>query len=134
MKIMIVGVDRIEYEEFSDRKGKHFYRTRGQTYKAYPDGPVRLYWKWDNPHFWEATEGTDALIIYKENSRIPQIQNPGVKYDQESVLRDIDEHKMGKKPSLWYRPYAEAGKNVWKAVAAYGGILLAGVIVLWALL
>lgn len=136
MMLVIIGCDKVEVSTIKERTGKHFYMTRGQLYKCYPDGTWRVMWTRKNPHFWQDSYGSDSMIVYDENYRVPRVCLQPVLYDQESVLRDIDEHKITARTvsRLWYKPYLEAGRSIWKTLAMYGGVGLAGGIVVWALI
>lgn len=73
------------------------------------------------------------MIMFDENARWPHYPVPGVAYDQESVLRDIDEHKItGVGGLLRFKPYMQAAGDIWKVITTGGGVLLAGIIILWA--
>lgn len=133
MKVLIKGCDAIEIIPVKGKdQAKHFIKTAGQLYKLYPDGlrRVRIYREYfvifSKPY------ETDEIIVYDENRRTPHYPVLGVAYDQESVLRDIDEHKITGQHIWSAKPYIKAANDVWKALSVGGGALLAGLIILWA--
>lgn len=136
MRVCIKGCDSVQIMRISGKKqDKHFVKTAGQLYKIYPDGfhrctIVRRYFMIFSKQY-----ETDELIVYDENKRYPHYPVPGVAYDQESVLRDIDEHKItGIGGLVRFKPYIKAASDIWKVLATGGGVLLAGVIILWAVI
>lgn len=136
MRIYIKGCDSVEIMRISGKKqDKHFVKTSGQLYKIYPDGFHRCVIRRRYFTIFSRAEETDEMIIYDENKRWPHYPVPGVAYDQESVLRDIDEHKItGIGGLMRFKPYIKAASDIWKVLATGGGVLLAGVIILWAVI
>lgn len=135
MRIYIKGCDSVEIIKLSGKnQNKHFVKTAGQLYKIYPDGLHRCFIRREYLTIFSKPEESDEVNIFNENARYPHYPVPGVSYDQESVLRDIDEHKItGVNALLRFKPYAQAASSVWKVVTTAGGTLLAGIIILWAL-
>lgn len=133
MRVLIKGCDAIEIIKVTGKnQAKHFIKTAGQLYKLYPDGlrRVRIYRRY--PVFFSKTYETDEMICYDENRRVPHYPVEGVEYTQEKVLRDIDEHKIAGQHLWSAKPYIKAASDIWKALTVGGGVLLAGIIILWA--
>lgn len=133
MRVLIKGCDAIEIIKVTGKnQAKHFIKTAGQLYKLYPDGlrRVRIYRRYlvlfSKPY------ETDEMICYDENRRVPHYPVEGVGYTQEEVLRDIDEHKITGQHIWSAKPYVKAANDIWKALSVGGGVLLAGIIILWA--
>lgn len=136
MRVYIKGCDSVEIMRITGKKqDKHFVKTAGQLYKIYPDGFRRCFIRRRYLTILAKPSETDEMMIYDENRRWPHYPVPGVAYDQESVLRDIDEHKItGVGGLLRIKPYIKAASDIWKVLATGGGALLAGIIILWAVL
>lgn len=97
--ILIIGKNRAEFcrPKKKDVDVKHFFVTRNQLYKVYPDMYVRCRRYWCDIEM-----GTDEFVVYPENGIRPHIQ-AGAYTNFDKLMMDIDEHKMtstgiGKKP------------------------------------
>ena len=136
MRIYVKGCDSVEIIKVTGKnQSKHFLKTAAQLYKIYPDGLHRCYITRRYFTILAKPEETDEVNFFDENRRYPHYPVPGVAYDQESVLRDIDEHKItGAGGLLRFKPYMKAAGDIWKVVTTGGGVLLAGIIILWAVL
>lgn len=90
--ILLIGRNRAEFckPKPKDVDIKHFFVTRNQLYKVYPDMYVRCRY-----YFCGHEMGTDEMIIYPENGIRPHIQN-GSFTNFDKLMCDIDEHKMAK--------------------------------------
>lgn len=101
--ILIVGRDRAEfcYPRPKDVDVKHFFVTRNQMYKVYPDMYVRC-----RRRFCGVEVGTDEMVIYPENGIRPHIQH-GSQTNFDKLMCDIDEHKMSNtQTGFMKKPYA----------------------------
>ena len=136
MRIYIKGCDSIEIMRVTGKnQSKHFIKTAAQLYKIYPDGLHRCYIERRYFVIFAKQKETDEMNVFDENARYPHYPVPGVAYDQESVLRDIDEHKItGYGGRLRFKPYIKAAGDIWKVLATGGGVLLSGIIILWAVI
>ena len=132
MMIIIVGSNRAELCKVPTKDlEKHFFLTRGQLYKVYPDGlsRMRVY----------ATDGTEQeseeVLVYAENAIVPY-HPKHVDYSQDRILAEIDEHKlMGSQKAVWpYRIYFTQARSIWREIGPMFPLIVAGVILLWALL
>lgn len=90
MIAIIVGKDSVDY--YNVKKGdkdKHFFTTRGQLYKVYPDAltPVDIYHN-------GAWVGSDSIIVFEENGTKPYHCKYCEDYDMDAVLSSMDEHKL----------------------------------------
>lgn len=108
--ILIVGRDRAEFcrPRPKDVDVKHFFVTRNQMYKVYPDMYVRCRYR-----FCGEDAGTDEMVIYPENGIRPHIQH-GSQTNFDKLLCDIDEHKMSADQNgMLKKPYAfVSGKTI----------------------
>lgn len=88
--ILIVGSNRAEFckPKPKDVDNKHFFVTRNQLYKVYPDMYVRVRRYWCGHQV-----ATDEMIVYPENGIRPDIQR-GYPTNFDKLMADIDEHKM----------------------------------------
>lgn len=88
--VLIVGSNRAEFckPKPKDVDNKHFFVTRNQLYKVYPDMYTRV-----RHYYCEVPVSTDEMIIYPENGIRPDIQR-GAVTDFDKLMADIDEHKM----------------------------------------
>lgn len=88
--ILIVGKNRAEFcrPKPKDVDVKHFFVTRNQLYKVYPDMYVKCRWYWC-----DVEVGTDEFVVYPENGIRPHIQ-AGAYTNFDKLMMDIDEHKM----------------------------------------
>ena len=90
MMVMIFGEDRAEFCSVKRKmKDKHFFETRHQMYRVYPQGLARC--RIDN---WGEEITTAEVITYAENEIIPYIIKGEVDYSANSFVMDIDEHKL----------------------------------------
>lgn len=90
MMVIIFGEDRAEYCSVKRKmKDKHFFDTRHQLYRVYPQGLSRC--RIDN--FGEEYTSSE-VVCYAENEIIPYIIKGDVDYSANSFCMDIDEHKL----------------------------------------
>lgn len=136
MIVIVKGCDSVEIIAVKGKnQSKHFVKTAGQLYKMYPDALTRCHFVREYWTLFSEAKGSDEVIVYDENARWPHFPVPGVAYDQESVLRDIDEHKITGAGGLFrIKPYVKAAKDIRGIILAVGAPLLAGVIILWAVI
>lgn len=74
----------------------------------------------------------DEIIVYLENS-IKPYHPRDVQYDQDRLLAEVDEHKLMTGAGLWKgRAYFSAAANVWKSLAPYAGLIVAGLVLVYA--
>lgn len=90
MMVLIIGKNRVEYCRVKKRDlSKHFFTTRGQLYKIYPDAlhPVEI-------HHDGAWTESESLIVFEENGTAPYHCKYPADYAADSILATIDEHKL----------------------------------------
>lgn len=89
--ILIIGTNRAEFcrPKKKDIDVKHFFVTRNQLYKVYPDMYVRC-----RRYYCDVDVGTDEFVVYPENGIRPHVQM-GSYTNFDKLMMDIDEHKMG---------------------------------------
>lgn len=125
MMVIITGENRVEICVPNRRQeGLHFFKTRNQLYKIFPDGlrRVRIF------DYGGKEIGSEEGIIFAENCTRPY-DEMNIDYSMDRLLSDVDRHKM-------MRPTNKLGFNkdkaIWFANAAKGlfnKIGLTGVIV-----
>lgn len=124
MQITIIGPDRVYLWKIKDKsRYKKFFRIHDQMYKAIVSELHRLH----RTKYGEAA-GTDDVIIFADDSRVPYETNNTTSYDQDHILEEIDAVKFAyrHKPKwgLWGKV---AGKGwLWPAlVLSIFGIIIA---------
>ncbi|MBQ1293224.1 MAG: hypothetical protein IIY21_04255 [Clostridiales bacterium] len=125
MMVIITGENRVEICVPNRRQeGLHFFKTRNQLYKIFPDGlrRVRIF------DYGGKEIGSEEGIIFAENCTRPY-DEMNIDYSMDRLLSDVDRHKM-------MRPTNSLGFNkdkaIWFANAARGlfnKVGLTGVIV-----
>lgn len=132
MMVIIIGSNRAEMCKVPVKDlNRHFYMTRGQLYKVYPDGLTRMRIIDADGRERESEE----VIVYSENSIAPY-HCRHVSYDKDRILAEIDEHKlMGAQKTIWpYRVYFTQAKSIWRELAPVFPMLVAGIVLLYAFL
>lgn len=92
---LIVGKNRFEFCKIKKKDVvKHFFTTREQLYKIYPDGLIPM----DIYHDGAYVE-TQSVTMFEENGLCPYHTMYPEQYDKDVILVNIDEHKLmsGKK-------------------------------------
>lgn len=90
MMAIIIGKNRVEYLHVKKKDlVKHFFITRKQLYKVYPDAltPVEIY----HDGVWV---GDESIIVFEENGSLPYHCKYPKDYDMDAILASIDEHKL----------------------------------------
>lgn len=118
MMVIITGENRVEICVPNRRQeGLHFFRTRNQLYRIYPNclSRVRIF---DYDGLEVASE---EGIIYRENDIVPY-DTMDFDYSMDRLLSDVDRHKMMRsgivKPKLWFSNV----KTIWDFVFSKVGI------------
>lgn len=129
MMVMIIGQNRAELAKVPRKdQDKHFFKTKGQLYKVYPDGLSRM-------RIYDAdgveTE-SEEVIVYAENEVVPYHPR-NVAYDIDTLLSDIDKHKMMAPRTIFpYRIYFTEARNIWRGIAPMFPMIVAGIVLLYA--
>lgn len=127
MQVIICGNNRIEPCKVPSKQyERHFYLTRDQLYKIYPDGLTRM-----TVTKYGHKANDDEVIFYKENAIVPHLER-NQSYEMAKILSEIDEHKLMKGENKNIRGLAI--KNVmstWKQMLPIVPFILLGVIVLY---
>lgn len=90
MMVIIVGKNRVEYARVKKKDlTQHFFITRNQLYKIYPDAltPMEVY----HDGAWVESE---SVIVFEENACKPYHCKYPCDYDMDPILATIDEHKL----------------------------------------
>lgn len=132
MMVIIIGTNRAEMCKVPVKdQDKHFFMTRKQLYKVYPDGlsRMRIY---DEDGI---EQESDEVLVYAENAVVPYAPRH-VSYKPDRILAEIDEHKlMGGSKTIWpYRIYFTQARDIWRQLAPIFPLIVAGVVLLYALL
>lgn len=133
MMVIIIGRNRAELCKVPVKDlDKHFFMTRRQLYKVYPDGLSRM-------RIYDADgveQESEEVIVYAENAIIPY--HPlHVDYTPDRILAEIDEHKLmgASKGGVWpYRIYFTEAKNIWRDIGPLFPLLVGGIVLAYALL
>ena len=127
-RIIIVGENRTEIIKVKNKDlDKHFVRCRGQLYKVYPHAfsRMRIY------DIKGIEKESDEVIVFPENALSP-FHDRGVPYDQDQILAEIDEHKFTESNGLLHQFRGVIG--VARSLYPYIGLIIAGVVVVYALI
>ena len=90
MMVMIFGEDRAEYCSVKRKmKEKHFFETRNQLYRVYPQGLARV-----RINNFDEEITSAEIITYAENEIWPYIIKGHIDYSMDNFMMDIDEHKL----------------------------------------
>lgn len=130
MIIIIIGTNRAEQCKVKMRDlDKHFFQTRGQLYKVYPDGLTRMRIVDADGYEQESEE----VLVYAENS-IEPYHPRSVSYSQDRILAEIDEHKLMTKGTSPGRLLIHKAMGIMREIVPYFGLILAGIVVLWGMI
>lgn len=125
MQVIIIGKNRVEVCTVKKKDyNKHFFSTRSQLYRVYPDSFVRM--KID--YFGKFSD--EEVVIYPENSEIP-LDNPnGIDYSGDAFLEDIHIHKEMSN-GTWFKKklsFSNIG-SIWDTLTKFAiPILVVGVL------
>lgn len=132
MKVIILGnnmadVVTIKAKDFD----KHYLQRRKQAYRIFPDGLTRM-------RVWEdgVEVDSDEVIVFPENSGIPHVTR-GLDYSDLARMSDIDLHKDGMNSGGFFnrfKMFIDAGSTYYGKLAPFMGMIIAGIILTWALL
>lgn len=130
MIIIIIGTNRAEQCTVKMRDlDKHFFQTRGQLYKVYPDGLTRMRIVDADGYEQESEE----VLVYAENA-IEPYHPRHVDYSQDRILAEIDEHKLMTKGTSPGRLLIHKVLGIMRDIVPYFGLILAGIVVLWGMI
>lgn len=126
--ILIVGRNRAEFchPKKKDVDNKHFFVTRNQLYKVYPDMYVRC-----RTYFCGYEMSTDEYVVYPENGIRPHIQ-AGSYTNFDKLLMDIDEHKMGASGITNKKPFGWLNSNTTSMLKSMAPFIIMGLVLLYA--
>lgn len=132
MRVIIVGENRAEFCRISPRDyDKRFFETRGQCYRVYPQELHRL----------KVYEGDDLVeedevIVYREGSIVPYHAKSSRSYLLDHILSELDQQKLMTPRGVFGEKgiFAHAFSDAWKKLLPYTGVIIAGIVVAYALL
>ena len=123
--VIITGENRVEYCKLTrSQEGLHFFKSRNQLYKVFPDGMKRMrVFEYDG-----LETRNEEVIIFRENETHPY-DLCDVDYSMDRLLSDVDRHKM-MRASHWQRPKIWFTNAMGGLVKKIGlpGIIVAGII------
>ena len=132
MKAIILGWNRAEVIEIKTKDfDKHFLESRHQSYRIFPDGLTRM-----RVYKNGVEQESDEVIVFAENGTIPH-NTQGLDYSNLALKTDMDLHKDARSdnsPFGRFKFWADTGSSIWKSVAPYLGLIIAGIIVAYAFL
>lgn len=131
---IIVGVNRVEFIKVRKKDvKKHFFVTRDQLYKFYPDTMTKMRLEDEL-----GLVRTESVTIFPENSIRPfGWRDPDGGHDPfgfDTILGDLDDHKRlkSRSPFSRWKMYLTSGKSIWKTMAPILPFLVAGLVFLGA--
>lgn len=129
MMIILLGRNRAEPNTIKVKDfDKHFFQARKQGYRIFPDGLLRMRIFKDGIEY-----ESEETIVYPENGIIPH-KTCGLDYSPLAIKTDIDFHKDATSRNFFnrFKLFADNAHNVYKALAPYLGLIVAGLVVLYA--
>lgn len=131
MKVIILGNNMADIVEIKAKDfDKHFLQRRKQGYRIFPDGLTRMR-VWING----VETDSDEVIVFQENSGVPHITR-GLDYSPLARMTDIDLHKDGLKEGGFFnrfKIFVDTGRAYYGMIAPFMGVIIAGLILVWAL-
>lgn len=131
---IIVGKNRVEFIQVKKRDlKKHFFVTRDQLYKFYPNTMVKMRLEDDL-----GLVRSESVMIYPENSIRPygwkEPQGDHDPFGFDTILANLDDHKRlrSRSPFSRWKMYLTSGQSVWRSIAPMLPFLLAGLVLLGA--
>lgn len=132
---IIVGKNRVEYITVKKKDlKKHFFVTRDQLYKFYPNELEKAYLEDD-----KGIVRTESVIIFPELSIRPFGWEPPSEGDTDpfafdTILANLDDHKRlrGRNPFSKWRMYLTSGRSIWRELSPAVPIIIVGVVLLLA--
>ena len=134
MMVIIVGDNRVEYCVLTRKQeGLHFFKTRNQLYKVFPDGLKRMrIFDYDGLEI-----KNEEAIIFRENDTHPY-DECDIDYSMDRLLGDVDRHKMMRangwtkgRGKIWFTNTATSiGTGIYKKIGWPG--IIVGLVILYA--
>ena len=129
MKVILLGQNMAHIGEIKTKDlDKHFYQFRGQLYRIYPQGLTRMRIIIDG-----VETDSDEVYVFPENALVPHHPHD-LDYSNKAIRRDIDIHKYvaGKGAKNMFKYYVDTANSIWKGIAPFAGLIVAGIVVAWA--
>ena len=108
MMVIIIGKNRAEYCRVRKKDvANHFFITRNQLYKVYPDAltPMEVY----HDGAWVESE---SVLVFEENACKPYHCKYPADYDMDPILASIDEHKLMLPKKKGLKGFFSGGKGM----------------------
>ena len=132
MKVIILGNNMADMVTIKAKDfDKHYLQRRKQAYRIFPDGLTRM-------RIWEdgVEIDSDEVIVFPENSGVPHVTR-GLDYSDLARMSDIDLHRDGMSGGGFFnrfKMFVDAGVTYYGMLAPFMGMIIAGIILAWALL
>lgn len=132
MKVIILGNNMADMVTIKAKDfDKHYLQRRKQAYRIFPDGLTRM-------RIWEdgVEVDSDEVIVFPENSGVPHVTR-GLDYSDLARMSDIDLHRDGMSTGGFlnrFKMFVDAGASYYNLLAPFMGMIIAGIILAWALL
>ena len=130
MMVIITGVNRVEIcVPTRKQEGLHFFKTRNQLYRAFPDALTRI-----RIFDYDMEIGSEEGIIYRENDTVPY-STCDMDYSMDRLLSDVDRHKLmreggiTKPKNVWF---TNTAKGLWSSIykmVGWPGIVIGAVLI-----
>lgn len=131
---IIVGKNRVEFIQVKKKDmKKHFFVTRDQLYKFYPDTMTKMRLEDEL-----GLVRSESVMIYPENFIRPYgWRDPDGGHDPfgfDTILANLDDHKRlkSRSPFSRWKMYLTSGKSIWKTMAPILPFLVVGLVFLGA--
>ena len=127
MMVIIIGKNRVEFCTVKKKDlSKHFYTTRGQLYKVFPDAlrPMEIY----KNGAWVRSE---SVIVFEENGTTPYKCRYEGDYQMDAILASIDEHKIMSQKTKPFFSWTKGGN--FKEIMNNLPMLIVGAVIIIAL-
>lgn len=109
MQITIIGIDRVYLWKIKPKnRNKRFYKINNQMYKALTSELTRLHRK-----KYDKWTGTDDVIIFRDNGRIPYHTKNTTSYEQDDILAEIDAIKFAYRGKPKWALWGKVGGSGW---------------------
>ena len=132
MKVIILGNNMADIVDIKAKDfDKHFLQRRKQGYRIFPDGLTRM-------RIWQdgVEIDSDEVMVYPENGTVPHMTR-GLDYSDMAIKSDIDLHRDAFEHTGFlnrFKLFVDAGATYYNLLAPFMGMIIAGIILAWALL
>lgn len=132
MRVIIIGENRAEFCRIASKDlDKRFFETRGQCYRIYPQELRRL-----KVYERDDLVEEDEVLVFREGSVVPYHAKNTESYRLDYILAELDQQKLMTPRGVFGEKgiFAHAFSDTWKRLLPYSGVIIAGIVVVYALL